>query len=186
MWASAPEVSRFAARDRKQPKPQHSPIPLKVAVSCENVPLAAAPPHKSGNQSPSPLVPEPGTDYACEQLPHSQQCQLPAHQKPQIIPQLDKLFLLAKAREQLLSDRSHHLHPALPNQLRKGLRSARVRAHPGQAPWPRSANHHTGVSTKTFMRLWSFRTRVGCAVKNLGAGWLRDMRFVQIGLSRCP
>lgn len=32
----------------------------------------------------------------------------------------------------------------------------------------RSANDHTGVSTKTFMRLLSFRTSVRCAVKNLG------------------
>src|ERR1700693_5859073 len=121
MWALAPEVSRFATRDRKQPKPQHLPIPLKVAVSCKNVPLSPLR-HRTNQESNRrarySLSPAQIMHVRCFLIVSNVNSRL--IKSPQIIPQLDKLLFLANAREQLLPDRSHHLHPALPNQLRKG------------------------------------------------------------------
>jgi hypothetical protein len=92
----------FASRDRKKPKPQHSPIPLKAAVSCKNVPL---PPRHRTNQeinrrardstSPAQIM-----YVRCFLIVSNLNSRL--INSPQIIPQRDKLFFLANAREQLL------------------------------------------------------------------------------------
>jgi hypothetical protein len=95
-------VPDLRLRDRKQPKPQHSPIPLKVAVSCKNVPL---PPRHRTNQESNRRArdstsPAPTMRVRCFLMVSNVNSRL--INSPQIIPQRDKLFFLANAREQLL------------------------------------------------------------------------------------